>query len=128
MGWLPAQREHEMLSGPPFIFAQVVKRQKSWVLERRLIGTHQVGRRAQRRVAELEAARSLAMELDLPGERWQIAAQLVEVYQSLGDRVRSTAALEDARVIIQSLEARIGDQRLRSTFFHAVPWATDTLS
>jgi hypothetical protein len=76
----------------------------------------------------LEAARTLAVELNLPGELWQITAQLGEAYRSLGDRVKSTAALEEANVIIQSLAARISDQPLRQAFLQAAPWATETLS
>jgi tetratricopeptide (TPR) repeat protein len=76
-------------------------------------------------IGELEAALALAVELNLPGERWQIAAQLGEAYRSLGDRVMSTAALEEAYVIIESLAARISDQALRHAFLHATPWATE---
>jgi hypothetical protein len=68
------------------------------------------------------------MELDLPGERWQIAAQLGEAYRSLGDRVESAEALEEARVTIHALAARIIDQALRQRFLHAVSWATETPS
>jgi hypothetical protein len=86
------------------------------------------GKNPTAEIGELEAAHALAMELDLPGERWQIAAQLGEAYRSLGDRAKSTAALEEANVIIQSLAVRISDQALRQAFLHAVPRATETPS
>lgn len=70
-------------------------------------------------IGELEAAHALAVELNLPGERWQIVAQLGEAYQSLGDRVKSAAALEEARIIIHALATRINDQSLRQAFLHA---------
>jgi hypothetical protein len=76
-------------------------------------------------IGALEAAHALALELKLPGERWQIGAQLSEAYRSLGDQVMSTAALEEAYVIIESLAARISDQALRQAFLHATPWATE---
>jgi hypothetical protein len=68
------------------------------------------------------------VELNLPGERWQIAEQLGEAYRSLGDRAKSTAALEEAYAIIQSLAARISDQPLRQAFLQAAPWAAETPS
>jgi tetratricopeptide (TPR) repeat protein len=77
-------------------------------------------------ISQLETAHGLAVELNLPAERWQIAAQLREVYRSLGDRVKSTAALEETNVIIHALAARINDQPLRQAFLHAAPWATET--
>jgi DNA-binding SARP family transcriptional activator/tetratricopeptide (TPR) repeat protein len=77
-------------------------------------------------IGELETAHALAVELDLPGERWQIAAQLGAAYRSLGDHARSAEALEEARIIMQSLAARINDQPLRQAYLHAAPWATKT--
>jgi hypothetical protein len=76
-------------------------------------------------IGELEAAHALALELNLPGERWQVAAQLGEAYRSLGDRVKSTAALEEAYAIIQFLAERISDQPLRQAFLQAAPWAAE---
>jgi hypothetical protein len=55
-----------------------------------------------------------------------IAAQPSEAYRSLGDHVKSTAALEEVYVIMQLLAERINDQPLRQTFSHAAPWATET--
>jgi DNA-binding SARP family transcriptional activator/tetratricopeptide (TPR) repeat protein len=79
-------------------------------------------------IGELEAARALAVELNLPGERWQIGTQLSKAYRLLGDGVKSRAALEEAYIIIQSLAARISDQPLRQAFLHVVPRATETPS
>jgi tetratricopeptide (TPR) repeat protein len=76
-------------------------------------------------IGELEAAHALAEELNLPGERWQIAAQLGRAYQSLGDRIKSSAALEEARLIIHTLAARINDQPLRQAFLYATPYAAE---
>lgn len=57
-------------------------------------------------IAELEAARALAVDLGLPGERRQIAAQLGETYRSLGDLARSATALEEVTVPVNALTAR----------------------
>jgi hypothetical protein len=76
-------------------------------------------------IGELEAARALAVELNLPGERWQITAQLGEAYRSLGDRVKSAAALEETHGIIHALAAQINDQPLRQAFLHATPYAAE---
>jgi len=101
--------------------------------DRRFRLTHLRMRAAQSRweknptaeIGELEAARALAEELNLPAERWQIAAQLGEAYKSLGDDVKSEAALEEAHVIIHALATRINDQTLRQAFLHATPCAAE---
>lgn len=64
-------------------------------------------------IAELEAARALAVGLGLPSERWQIAAQLGETYWAMGDHAKSAAALQEATVPVNALAARIKDQPLR---------------
>jgi tetratricopeptide (TPR) repeat protein len=72
---------------------------------------------------EIEAARrhlvealTLAEHIGLPGEEWQIAAELAAAYRREGILAEAEEAVERARAVIAGLAADINDQRLRDRF------------
>jgi len=64
----------------------------------------------------LVEALGLAGEMGLPGEEWQIAAELAAAYRREGALTESHEAITRARAFIASLAAGIKDQRLRERF------------
>jgi tetratricopeptide (TPR) repeat protein len=71
---------------------------------------------AAQAVTHLAQALQLAQEMGLPGEEWEIAAELAAAYRRGGALAETEKALERARAVIASLAARIEDQRLRERF------------
>jgi tetratricopeptide (TPR) repeat protein len=85
----------------------------------------------------LERANALAEEIGLPGEQWQILAELGELYQSRGEGARlrpahrgpsaqaqregAREALGQAAEIVQALAAKIDDESVRAGFLAAEP-------
>ena len=70
----------------------------------------------QQAIAHLEAAFSLAQDIDLPGERWQILAKLGELHQAIGDEEQVRQTFGKAAEIVQALAAKIGDEKLKTGF------------
>jgi tetratricopeptide (TPR) repeat protein len=67
----------------------------------------------------LSGALSLALEMGLVGEEWQIAAELAASYILLGDAQRAQEARTQSGTIIESLAARFKDLVQRAHFAHA---------
>ena len=67
----------------------------------------------------MEEALSLAEEIALPGEQWQIEAKLGELHRINGDEEKAQHVFEQAGEIIQTLAARIDDEGLRAGFLEA---------
>jgi tetratricopeptide (TPR) repeat protein len=67
-------------------------------------------------LANLEAASTLAHEIGLPGEIWQIQAALSDLYRQRGDVGQARQLSVQAAASVQSLANRIEDQRLRTAF------------
>jgi hypothetical protein len=67
----------------------------------------------------LDEAMTLAEEMGLPGEEWQIAAEVAATYQREGALAEAEEALERAQAVIASLAADIDDQRNRDRFLTA---------
>jgi tetratricopeptide (TPR) repeat protein len=70
-------------------------------------------------IAHLQEALDLATQMGLPGEEWQIAAELAASYRALGDTQRAQQAQAQSETIIDGLAARIIDLTLRDHFVHA---------
>lgn len=64
-------------------------------------------------------ALSLAKEMSLPGEEWQILAALSELYTSQGDENTARDHLLRAREIVQRLAKNIGDTQLHELFIRS---------
>jgi hypothetical protein len=67
----------------------------------------------------LSDALSLAREMNLPGEEWQIAAELSASYSTLGDVQRAQEARTESETIIDDLAARFTDLTQRDHFAQA---------
>jgi hypothetical protein len=61
----------------------------------------------------------LATQMDLPGEEWQIAAELSASYIDGGDAARAAEARQRADRVIAALAARISDRPLSERFTRA---------
>ncbi len=70
-------------------------------------------------VAYLREAHTLAQEIGLPGEQWQILARLVALYQANGEEEQAQQMLARAEEIIQALAAKIDNEDLRAGFLKA---------
>jgi hypothetical protein len=64
-------------------------------------------------------ALSLAREMNLPGEAWQIAAELSASCSKLGDVQRAQEARTESETIIDDLTARFTDLTQRDHFAQA---------
>lgn len=70
-------------------------------------------------IEQLEAARALAEEMELPGETWPILGALSALYKDRGDREKARQAQCTAAGIIDRLAEHIGEEALRKTFLAA---------
>lgn len=78
------------------------------------------GQEERAAITHLEEANSLAEEIGLPGEQWQILAALGKLYRTKGDEEKAQENSTHAAVIIQALAAKIDDEHLRADFLQ---WA-----
>jgi hypothetical protein len=62
----------------------------------------------------LQAASSLAADLDLPCEQWPIQAALVDLYRASGDEAGARAAAAQAAAILGLLAEAIEEPRLQA--------------
>ena len=67
-------------------------------------------------LGHLAEAASLAADLGLPAEQWQIQATLGRVYEAEGEFVQAHTAWARAATIIEGLAEGIGDEGLRARF------------
>jgi hypothetical protein len=70
-------------------------------------------------ITHLKEALYLATQMGLPGEEWQIAAELATSYLDSGDAPRAAEARLRAERVIAALAARITDLSLREHFTKA---------
>ena len=63
-------------------------------------------------VEHLQEAETLATEIGLPGELWQVQATLGELQEELGEASEASGAFELAAGTIRDLADRIGDENL----------------
>jgi hypothetical protein len=70
-------------------------------------------------LARLREAETLAQEMGLPGELWQITAALGELYEERGDEERARDAFTQAAQILRSLAEWIDNPRLQASFLGA---------
>jgi hypothetical protein len=68
---------------------------------------------------EFSEALTLAREMGLPGEEWQIAAELTASYSALGDVQRAQEAQTQSDAIIDDLATHFTDSTQRDHFAHA---------
>jgi hypothetical protein len=66
--------------------------------------------------ALLAEALELAAAIGLPGQEWEIAAELAAAYREGGDSAAAEATLDRSLAALDVLAARIGDERLRERF------------
>jgi predicted ATPase len=71
-------------------------------------------------VTYLQESATLSEDLGLPGEQWQIYEALNELHRLRGDEERARECAARATEIIQSLAAKIDDERLRTSFLEAL--------
>lgn len=71
--------------------------------------------------SHLEAALTLAREMELPGEAWPILGSLGALYVERGDRTQARQAYQEAAAIIRRLAATIDAADLRAGFLAAGP-------
>jgi DNA-binding SARP family transcriptional activator len=78
-------------------------------------------------ITYLNEAATLAEEIGLPGELWQIQAALGELYLSCRQIEQADKAFAGAAMIIHELANRIQDEALRRDFLHAqqIKWVLD---
>ncbi|HEX6554334.1 MAG TPA: hypothetical protein VF026_16330, partial [Ktedonobacteraceae bacterium] len=67
-------------------------------------------------IGHLREAAGLAVDLGLPGERWQILAALGKVYEAEGLPEQAHTAFGEAASIIQGLAEGIKDEALHARF------------
>ena len=70
-------------------------------------------------LARLQEARTLAEEIGLPGELWQIWAALGELHEQRGEPEEAHGALSQAARILESLAGEIEDEVLKEAFLSA---------
>ncbi len=70
-------------------------------------------------ITHLQEAVTLAEEIGLPGERWQILAELGKLYQQQGDEQQAHLAFTDAAEVVQCLINTIEDEQQRTMFLSA---------
>ena len=67
----------------------------------------------------LEEARTLAEEIGLPGELWQIEAALADLYQSRGEEMSAVQTCAQAATVVRELTGKIEDEALQASFLAA---------
>lgn len=67
-------------------------------------------------IEHLTIANTLAEEMDLPGEQWQILAALGELYRSSGQQTKVDEMVERAAEIVRVLAGTIDDEELQTGF------------
>lgn len=71
--------------------------------------------------AHLRRALEIAVELDLPGERWPLLVALADRALDRGDRSTSDELRAAAAVIVRRLADTVTDERLRAAFDQSPP-------
>jgi DNA-binding SARP family transcriptional activator len=79
-------------------------------------------------IAHLTEAATLAAEMGLPGEQWQVARELAASFQQAGDAHQASEWQATAEVIIEQLAMRITDPDLRAHFAQAAHSRSPALS
>jgi DNA-binding SARP family transcriptional activator len=72
-------------------------------------------------ITYLQEALTLAEQIGLPGEQWQIWAKLGALSEVIGDKDKAQAAFKQATEIAQALAARIDNEGLRTGLWRAKP-------
>ena len=72
-------------------------------------------------VEGIREAATLAEQLELPGERWAIAAALGELYDAWGLPEQARQSFACAAAIVQALASVLADEVMRATFLAAEP-------
>jgi tetratricopeptide (TPR) repeat protein len=75
--------------------------------------------RTDEAISSLEEALQLAVEIGLPGEEWQILAQLGELYKVVGQEAQIQRMRIGAKNVIDALATKILDTQLRVNFLNA---------
>jgi tetratricopeptide (TPR) repeat protein len=70
-------------------------------------------------LAHLQEARTLAQEIGLPGELWQIWAAIGALYEQRGEPEEASAAFSRAASILERLAGEIEDEALKQGFLSA---------
>ncbi|MDX1520458.1 MAG: AAA family ATPase, partial [Anaerolineae bacterium] len=73
----------------------------------------------QQAIVYLQEALTLAEEIGVQGEQWQILLKLGQLYQTKGDEEKASRTFEKAVKIIKALAAEIDDEGLRAGFLAA---------
>lgn len=79
-----------------------------------------------RAITCLKEALALAERIGLPGERWQILADLSKLYRTQGDDDRAHDARVRATETVRELAAGIADEAMRAAFLEAAPASYQT--
>ena len=72
--------------------------------------------RTTQAIATLDEAKTLAQELKLPGEIWEVEAKLAELFMANGEHHKAEQARKTAREGIQKLAERIEDVEVKREF------------
>jgi hypothetical protein len=75
--------------------------------------------RTREALACLQVASTLAQEIGLPGELWQIWAAIGELYEQRGEPEEARAASSWAASIVERLAGEIEDEVLKENFLSA---------
>jgi tetratricopeptide (TPR) repeat protein len=67
-------------------------------------------------IEHLTIANTLAEEMDLPGEQWQILATLGELYRSSDEQTKADEMVGRAAEIVQVLAGKVDDEELQTGF------------
>jgi hypothetical protein len=73
----------------------------------------------QRAIGQLREAEMLAEKIGLPGELWQIRAEIGELYARRGETWKTQEAYSRAAQTLRMLAGKIGDEELRKGFLSA---------
>lgn len=71
---------------------------------------------SEQAIGYLREATALAADLGLPGEQWQIQAELGRMFEAKGEPTQAQRAFGEAATIIRRLAEGIGDEALRACF------------
>jgi tetratricopeptide (TPR) repeat protein len=70
-------------------------------------------------MASLEEALALASEMDLPGQCWQVLADLAELHESIGEEAQARQKFTQAVEILEALAGKFSDSDLKAGFLSA---------